>query len=232
MQTGKNGKKGAVVFHPRNSGKTKKFSWMCVDPVNRYKDIAKSLSGLTGKCRAGRKLMRFSYQYALRNVAHTIRIRPRKSSPVIAFKSDTKGKPSARSRTRNRVPTKPKKPKLRNRNKKTAGIKMCGGRYYYIDRQFLRENSHKGCSNRRYGGAFGYTVSKTPPNVKSKYIVELYTVCNLGGFGKTKIISRGRKILRHKVSPQKYTWGEYIQRRGKKIACKQYRYNPKQAAKK
>lgn len=108
-------------------------------------------------------------------------------------------------------------------------IEFCGGLYRYIDIEFMRVRSTKGCigtRSPRAGEALGWTYSATPPNANVEFIVEHATVCFSVGPEVERIVSRGRKVPRYRVTGKPHVWGNYVRSSdGRKEGCESVEYN-------
>ncbi len=109
-------------------------------------------------------------------------------------------------------------------------IEFCGGLYRYIDLEFMKARPAKGCIGTRWpraGEALGWTYSVTPPDANVEFIEEHTTVCFSAGPEVERIVSRGRKIPRYRVTGKPHVWGNYVQSSdGRRDNCESVSYNP------
>lgn len=90
-------------------------------------------------------------------------------------------------------------------------IEFCGGLYRYIDIEFMRVRPVEGCFGTRWpraGEALGWTYSATPPDANVEFIEEHATVCFSVGPEVERIVSRGRKVPRYRVTRQAARLGQ------------------------
>jgi hypothetical protein len=109
-------------------------------------------------------------------------------------------------------------------------IEYCGGLYRYIDIEFMKVRPTEGCIGTRWpraGEALGWTYSATPPDANVEFIEEHATLCFSVGPEVERIVSRGRKVPRYRVTGKPHEWGNYVRSSdGRKEGCEAVEYNP------
>jgi hypothetical protein len=108
-------------------------------------------------------------------------------------------------------------------------IEFCGGLYRYIDIEFMKVRPTEGCIGTRWpraGEALGWTYSTTPPDANVEFIEEHATLCFSVGPEVERIVSRGRKVPRYRVTGKPHEWGNYVRSYdGRREGCEAVEYN-------
>ncbi len=114
---------------------------------------------------------------------------------------------------------------------RAESIEFCGGLYRYIDLEFMRPRASQGCLGVRWpraDEALGWTWSETPPDANVEWIVEHATICQGLGPSTDRVVSRGRKVPRYRVTGKPYEFGNYVTDVGtaRTEACQSVEYTP------
>ena len=113
-------------------------------------------------------------------------------------------------------------------------IEFCGGLYRYIDIEFMKARPTEGCIGTRWpraGEALGWTYSATPPDANVEFIEEHTTLCFSVGPEVERIVSRGRKVPRYRVTGKPHEWGNYVRSSdGRKEGCEAVEYKAPETA--
>jgi hypothetical protein len=116
-----------------------------------------------------------------------------------------------------------------NSGARAETIEFCGGLYRYVDIEFMKVRPAEGCIGTRWpraGEALGWTYSTTPPGANVEFIEEHATVCFSVGPEVERIVSRGRKVPRYRVTGKPHEWGNYVRSYdGRKEGCEDVEYN-------